>query len=182
MKGGESLCTTYQGRAWKSRCVHGVGSRLQTEDALCFSSLKRERSAGLPFESFQLLSHVCAADLGVASRGLDGRSAFHGDMAKIVGNLFQCPSCLSRSMGEIVPQIMKREVSNRFPLLRVGLAFQRPEPVMNARLGQLRVTLRSKNIWTFGITSTKAKIVIEGTTGFIEQINITELLPFVPHM
>src|SRR6266699_2803800 len=107
MKGGESLCTTYQGRAWKSRCVHGVGSRLQTEDALCFSSLKRERSAGLPFESFQLLSHVCAADLGVASRGPDGRSAFHGDMAKIV---------------------------------------------------------------------------IEGTTGFIEQINITELLPFVPHM
>src|SRR5215831_10853618 len=27
-----------------------------------------------------------------ASRGLDGRSAFHGDMAKIVGDLFQGPS------------------------------------------------------------------------------------------
>jgi hypothetical protein len=34
MKGGEIVCTADQGRTRKSKCVHGVGSRLQVKYAL----------------------------------------------------------------------------------------------------------------------------------------------------
>lgn len=57
-----------------------------------------------------------------------------------------------------------------------------PEPVMDARLSQLCVTLRGEDIRACGITTTKAKIVVERVSGFVEEVNITKLLPFVSHM
>jgi hypothetical protein len=100
-------------------------------------------------------------------------------MSKIVGDLFQGPSCFSRTMGEIVPQIMKREVSNQFPLLLVRLAFQCPEPVMDASFGELGLTLRREDIGAALIAPAVPKIVIEGASRFIEQIDVTELLSLV---
>jgi hypothetical protein len=43
-----------------------------------------------------------ATDLGVASGGLDGRCAFVGDMAKVVGDRFEAPASSAGTVGEIV--------------------------------------------------------------------------------
>jgi hypothetical protein len=44
-------------------------------------------------------------------------------------------------MGKIVSQIVEREFSNQFPLLFVRLAFEGAEPMMDASLSKLGVTL-----------------------------------------
>ena len=85
-------------------------------------------------------------------------------------------------MCKIVSQIMEREVSNQVPLLVVGLTFQCPEPVMNARLCQLGVPLQGENIRAALITSPMAKIVIEGTPRLVEEVDITEFLSLMPNM
>src|SRR6266571_3184751 len=182
MKGGEIVRTANQGRTRKSECMHSSAPDCRQEMRCVRFRLKQQHSARLSLDPFQLLSHLCPAYLGIASGGLDRRSSFHSHMAKIVGNFFQCPSGFSRTMSEIMPQVMKREITNQSPLLLVGPTFQRPEPMVNACLSQLVVPLRRKHIGTALITTTVPKIVIKGASGFIEQINITEFLPFVSHM
>jgi hypothetical protein len=73
----------------------------------------------LALDPFQLLFH-----LRVGDRGLDGGSSLHGEMSKIVDDLFQGPSDFSCTMYEIMPKVMKREVSNQLSLLLVSLAFE----------------------------------------------------------
>ncbi len=79
-------------------------------------------------------------------------------------------------MCEIVPQIMKREVSNQLPMILVRLAFEGAEPVMDACLGELGMTPRREDIRADLIAPAVPKIVIEGASRLIEQVDVTELL------
>src|SRR5690349_2689813 len=103
-------------------------------------------SLSLSLHQPQLFFDLCSAHLSVPNSGLNRWSAFHGDMSQIIGDLFQRPSRLPRSMRKIVPQIMEGKISDQFPLLVVGLPFEGAEPIVNAVFRQTRTSLRSEDV------------------------------------
>ena len=82
-------------------------------------------------------------------------------------------------MREIVPQVMKREIGDEVPLLLVGLPFEGAEPMVNAIFRKTWTSLGGKDVDAFWVTPTMLEVVVEGTTRFVEQINIPELFPLV---
>jgi hypothetical protein len=69
--------------------------------------------------------------LGIPHSCLDSRSAFHRHMPKIVCYFFEGPASFTSTVGKIMPQIMKAEVSNEFPFFIVRLVFETTKPSMN---------------------------------------------------
>src|SRR5437867_2944847 len=102
------------------------------------------RRSALSSHEFQLFFHVCSTDLGIANGCLDGWGPFHGHMPQIIGDLFQRPASLAGTMRKIMAQIMKRESSDEFPFLVVGLPLEAPEPLVNAIFGETRTPLGRK--------------------------------------
>src|SRR5579885_2832692 len=100
----------------------------------------------LSFQQFQLLFHLRPADLRIAGRRLNGGSPFHRHMPEIIGHLFQAPSRFTRTMSKIVTQVMKAKVGNQFPLLMVGLLFERAKPVVNAILAESVTALGGEDV------------------------------------
>src|SRR5207237_3278062 len=126
--------------------------------------------------------HVCSTDLGVANGGLDGWGPFHGHMPQIIGDLFQRPASLAGTMRKIMAQIMKRESSDEFPFLVVGLPLEAPEPLVNAIFGETRTPLGGKDVGTRSLTPAMLEVVIQGATCLVQQIDVTELLALVSDM
>src|SRR5207249_7067105 len=126
------------------------------------------RSA-LSSHEFQLFFHVCSTDLGVANGGLDGWGPFHGHMPQIIGDLFQRPASLAGTMRKIMAQIMKRESSDEFPFLVVGLPLEAPEPLVNAIFGETRTPLGRKDVGTRALTPAMLEVVIQGATCLVQQ-------------
>jgi len=60
--------------------------------------------------------------LRIAYGGLNSRSPFLGNMPKVVSYFFKRPTYLSRSMGEVMPQVMDGKIMNQFPLAFVARA------------------------------------------------------------
>src|SRR5579863_4326544 len=77
---------------------------------------------------------------------------------------------------------MKGEVGDEFPLLPVGLPFEGAEPMVNAIFCETWASLRGEDVGALCITTTMLDVVIQGTTYFIQQINVSELFPFVSNM
>ena len=66
-----------------------------------------EQVSVLSFHPLEFFLDLLSADLGIAYRGLNGRRRFLGDVPKVVIYFFQWPTCLSCSMGEVMPKIME---------------------------------------------------------------------------
>src|SRR5437660_2073579 len=140
------------------------------------------RRSALSSHEFQLFFHVCSTDLGVANSGLDGWGPFHGHMPQIIGDLFQRPASLAGTMRKIMAQIMKRESSDEFPFLVVGLPLEALEPLVNAIFGGTRTPRGRKDVGTRALTPAMLEVVIQGATCLVQQIDVTELLALVSDM
>ena len=57
-------------------------------------------------------------------------------MAQIIGDFFQTPPSLSRSMRKIMAQIVKGQIGNVFPLVFGRVRFQVTKPVVDPLFGQ----------------------------------------------
>src|SRR5215469_15601126 len=106
--------------------------------------------------------HLRTADLCVANCGLNGRCAARSHMPKVIGDLFKGPSCRTRAVGKIMPQVMEGQVRDKFPLLMGSPLLQGPKPVVNAILSKARAPLRGEYVGTGRIASAMLEIDCTG--------------------
>ena len=95
----------------------------------------------LSFDVVELVFELLPSDLRRGNGALESRRPLLSDLPQIVGHFFQPPACLSRPVGEVVPQVIESEVSNHFPLVVDGLGFERAEPVVDPLFGQALAAL-----------------------------------------
>ena len=74
---------------------------------------------------------------------------------------------------------MESEGADEFPLLLIGLLFERAEPVVDAILRQPLAPLGGKDIRTGLVTASMLEVVIQGTSGLVQEIDVAEFLPLV---
>src|SRR6266487_2416778 len=77
---------------------------------------------------------------------------------------------------------MKREGSYEFPFLVVGLPFEALEPLVNPIFAETRTPLGGKDVGTGALTPAVLPVVVQGTTCFVQQIDVTKLLALVSNM
>src|SRR6266487_515769 len=77
---------------------------------------------------------------------------------------------------------MEREGAGEFPLLLIGLLFECAEPVVDTILRQPLAPLRGKDIRTTLVTASVLEVVIQGTPGLVQEIDVAEFLPLVSHV
>jgi hypothetical protein len=100
-------------------------------------------------------------------------------MVQIIGKLFKCPASLSGPVGEVMTQVVEGNIANQLPLLSGRLRFNATEPVMNPSFGQPLVTLGGEDIRTFRIAPSVLKVVAQGVTCLVEQVDLTKLASLV---
>src|SRR2546421_8037921 len=75
---------------------------------------------------------------------------------------------------------MEREGADEFPLLLIGLLFKCAEPVVDTILRQPLAPLGGKDIRTALVTASLLEVVIQGTSGLVQEIDVAEFLPLCP--
>jgi len=84
-------------------------------------------------------------------------------------------------MGEVVPQVMESEILDQWELVLCSLRLELAEPIVDAFFGQLRAALRDKHVGTCYITR-GLQVLIERLVGFVQQMDITYLAPFITNL
>ena len=77
---------------------------------------------------------MIAADLEIASRGVNRERSLFRHVAQIIRHLLDGPSCGPGPMGKIVAEIMEGDIVPQIPFRLVALPAERAEPMMNAGL------------------------------------------------
>jgi hypothetical protein len=84
-------------------------------------------------------------------------------------------------MREIMPQVMKAQFSNQLLMTPIRLAFEGAEPVMDARLGEMGITLQREDIGADLIAPAVLKIVVEGRRASLSRSMSGTSPPCVQH-
>ena len=73
-------------------------------------------------------------------------------------------------MRKVVTQIMKRDISNRLPLLLCRTPLEDTKSVVNTSLRELWRTLRGENVRTLSVSASMQQIVVKRPTYLVQEL------------